>query len=207
MKKEQTNLVENQMIRVLSSKKDKPKRNWKWLIEVFLISLGLSILFALVSELMLAHSSLGLALILIILLMIANVFFDIIAMGVTACSIKPLLELSKRNQKGADIAIKMVKNADKVSCICGDVVGDICGILCGAGGVTIATILLTCFPGANSLLISLLLNSVIASLTITAKAIGKSYALSHSTQVVMFVAKKLIFLSKKYKKKYKNSEK
>jgi len=204
VKKERDNLVENQMIRVLSNKKDKPKRNVKWLIEVFVISLGLSILFALISELMLAHSSLGLALILIFLLMIANVFFDIIAMAVTACSIKPFLELSKKNQKGADVAIKMVKNADKVSCICGDVVGDICGILCGAGGVTITAILLTCFPGVNSLILSLLLNSVIASITITAKAIGKSYALNHSTQIVMFVAKKLIFLSKKTKKQDKN---
>ncbi len=193
------------MIRVLSNKKDKPKRNLRWLIEVFLISLGLSILFALVSELMLAHSSLGLALILIILLMLANVFFDIIAMAVTACSIKPLLELSKRNQKGADVAIKMVKNADKVSCICGDVVGDICGILCGAGGVTISAILLSCFPGANSLIISLLLNSLIASITISAKAIGKSYALNHSTQIVIFVARKLIFVSKKHKTRTKNS--
>ncbi len=201
MKKERENLSENQMIRVLSNKKDKPKKNFRWLFEVFFISLGLSILFALVSELMLAHSSLGLALILIILLMVANVFFDLIAMAVTACSIKPLLELSQKNQKGADVAIRMVKNADKVSCICGDVVGDICGILCGAGGVTIAAILLTCCPSANSLIISLLLNAVIASLTITAKAIGKSYALNHSTQIVIFVARKLSFLSKKGKNK------
>lgn len=201
MKKEQAKLTDDRMIRVLNNKKDKQKKNFGWLTEVFCISLGLSILFALISELMLAHSSLGLALILIMFLMIANVFFDLIAMAVSVCSVKPLLELVKKNQKGADIAIKMVKNADKVSCICGDVVGDICGILCGAGGVTIATILIVCFPNSNSLVVSLLLNAVIASITITAKAIGKSYALNHSTQIVMFVARRLSFLSKGKKNK------
>jgi len=189
------------MIRVLSNKKDRPKRNLKWLVEVFFISLGLSILFAFVSELMLAHSSLGLALILIILLMCANVFFDIIAMAVTVCSIKPILELAKKNQKGASVAIKMVKNADRVSCICGDVVGDICGILCGAGGVTISVILYHFMPNVSSLVISLLLNSLIASVTITAKAIGKSYALNHPIEIVMFVAKKLTIFHKNRRNK------
>lgn len=201
MKKERENSTDSQMIRVLSTKKDKPKRNVGWLLQIFVISLGLSILFALISELMLSDASLGLAMILIILLMIANVFFDIIGMAFAACSIKPLLELSHKNQKGADVAIKLVKNADKVSCICGDVVGDICGILCGAGGVTISAIILASSPNANSLIISLFLNAIIASITITAKAIGKSYALNHSTKIVMFVARKLSFLSKKHKNK------
>lgn len=197
MKKEQKNTVQSPMIRVLSTKKEKPKRNVKWLLEIFLISLGLSILFALISELMLANTSLGLALILIFLLMIANVFFDVIGMAFAACSIKPLLILSQKNQKGADVAIRLVKSADKVSCICGDVVGDICGILCGAGGVTIAAIIMASFPGANAVIVSLLLNAVIASITITAKAIGKRYALGNATKIVMFVARHLPFLSKK----------
>lgn len=199
MKKESHNSVENSMIRILATNKKTPKKNIKWLVEVFFTTLGLSILFALIAELMLSHTSLGLALVLIFLLMLGNVLFDIIGMAVTACNIKPLLELSKKNQKGADIAIKLVKNADKVSCICSDVVGDICSILCGAGGVTIAVILLSCFPSLNSLIVSLLINAVIASITITAKAIGKTYALNYSTKIVMTVSRRLSFFSKKAK--------
>lgn len=199
MKKESES--KNNMIRILSKKIEKPKKNTKWLIQIFFTTLGLSVLFALIAELMLKDASLGLALILVMLLMFGNIFFDVIGMAITVCNIKPLLELQKKQRREALIAIKLVKNADKVSSICSDVVGDICSILCGAGGVTIAIILIECFPGLNSLLISLLVNAIIASVTIAAKAIGKAYAINNPTKVVMWVAKNLSFFYKKRTKK------
>ena len=57
-----------------------------------------------------------------------SVIFDIIGMAVTAANMKVLLENKSRDVKGANIAIWLVKNAEKVSCICTDVVGDICSI-------------------------------------------------------------------------------
>ena len=175
------------------NEKIKPKRNTKWFIEIFLISLCLSILFSLISELMLSYTSVALALILILFLMVANVVFDVIGVAVTACSIKPILDLSRKNVKGASFALKMVKNADKISCICSDVVGDICSILCGAGGVTISVLLIKLFPGVNSLILSLIINSVIASIAVLGKAIGKTYALNYSQKIVLQVGKMLSF--------------
>lgn len=178
------------------NEKIKPKRNTKWFIEIFLISLCLSILFSLISELMLSYTSVALALILILFLMVANVVFDVIGVAVTACSIKPILDLSRKNVKGASFALKMVKNADKISCICSDVVGDICSILCGAGGVTISVLLIKLFPGVNSLILSLIINSVIASIAVLGKAIGKTYALNYSQKIVLRVGKMLSFKGK-----------
>ena len=178
------------------NEKIKPKRNTKWFIEIFLISLCLSILFSLISELMLSYTSVALALILILFLMVANVVFDVIGVAVTACSIKPILDLSRKNVKGASFALKMVKNADKISCICSDVVGDICSILCGAGGVTISVLLIKLFPGVNSLILSLIINSVIASIAVLGKAIGKTYALNYSQKIVLQVGKILSFKGK-----------
>ena len=178
------------------NEKIKPKRNTKWFIEIFLISLCLSILFSLISELMLSYTSVALALILILFLMVANVAFDVIGVAVTACSIKPILDLSRKNVKGASFALKMVKNADKISCICSDVVGDICSILCGAGGVTISVLLIKLFPGVNSLILSLIINSVIASIAVLGKAIGKTYALNYSQKIVLQVGKMLSFKGK-----------
>ena len=178
------------------NEKVKPKRNTKWFIEIFLISLCLSILFSLISELMLSYTSVALALILILFLMVANVVFDVIGVAVTACSIKPILDLSRKNVKGASFALKMVKNADKISCICSDVVGDICSILCGAGGVTISVLLIKLFPGVNSLILSLIINSVIASIAVLGKAIGKTYALNYSQKIVLQVGKMLSFKGK-----------
>ena len=178
------------------NEKIKPKRNTKWFIEIFLISLCLSILFSLISELMLSYTSVALALILILFLMVANVVFDVIGVAVTACSIKPILDLSRKYVKGASFALKMVKNADKISCICSDVVGDICSILCGAGGVTISVLLIKLFPGVNSLILSLIINSVIASIAVLGKAIGKTYALNYSQKIVLQVGKMLSFKGK-----------
>ncbi len=178
------------------NEKIKPKRNTKWFIEIFLISLCLSILFSLISELMLSYTSVALALILILFLMVANVVFDVIGVAVTACNIKPILDLSRKNVKGASFALKMVKNADKISCICSDVVGDICSILCGAGGVTISVLLIKLFPGVNSLILSLIINSVIASIAVLGKAIGKTYALNYSQKIVLQVGKMLSFKGK-----------
>ncbi|MBO5103257.1 MAG: hypothetical protein J6C13_04125 [Clostridia bacterium] len=193
------NSEDEQKIEILNVKKVRAKRNTKWLVQIFFTSLSLSILFALIAELMLSHTSLALALFLILLLMGVSVVFDLIGVAVTACSIKPLLEMNKKNINGADIAVKLVKKADKVSCICTDVVGDICSILCGAGGVTITAILINISPTLNTFVVSLLINAMIASITILGKAIGKTYALNYSTKVVLKVAR-LFFLFKKHKK-------
>ncbi len=198
--KKDTKKVQDNMIRVLeSAKPTRQNKNIKWLIVVFFTTLLLSVCFALIAELMLQNTGLLVAFILILLLMIGNIFSDIIGMAVTACSVKPLLDLSKRKEKGANLALHLVKNADKVSCICSDVVGDICSILCGACGVTFSALLLLLAPNLNSLFVSLFVNAIIASITISAKAIGKTYAINNSTKIVLKLSKKLsIFYRKGY---------
>ena len=94
----------------------------------------------------------------------------------------------------------MVKNADKISCICSDVVGDICSILCGAGGVTISVLLIKLLPGLNTLILTLTINAIIASIAVLGKAIGKTYAINNSVKVVLATGK-LLSLFKKTSKK------
>ena len=180
--------------------KHKAKSNKVWLVQIFFVSLCFSIMFALISELMLANASLALSLFLIVLLVVVSVIFDLIGMAVTACSIRPLLDYKQKGIRGADVSIKLVKNADKISCICTDVVGDICSILSGAGGVTISIILISYFPQFNSILMSILISSIIASISVLGKAIGKTYAINNSAKVVLATGK-LLSLFKKARKK------
>ncbi len=180
--------------------KPKAKSNKVWLVQIFFVSLCFSIMFALISELMLANASLALSLFLIVLLVVVSVIFDLIGMAVTACSIRPLLDYKQKGIRGADVSIKLVKNADKISCICTDVVGDICSILSGAGGVTISIILISYFPQFNSILMSILISSIIASISVLGKAIGKTYAINNSVKVVLATGK-LLSLFKKTSKK------
>ncbi len=185
-----------------TTKRVKIKSNKVWLVQIFLVSLCLSILFALISELMLANASLALALFLIVFLVAVSVIFDLIGMAVTACNVKPLLDLKQKGEKRADTAINLVKNADKISCICTDVVGDICSILSGAGGVAISVILISFFPQVNNIILSILISSIIASVSVLGKAIGKTYALNYPIKVVLTTAK-VVSVFKKNKKSTK----
>ncbi len=184
------------------SKNKKTSSPKMWYFELFTASLALCFLFAIISQLMLLHANLAMALFLILLLIAVSVLFDIVGVAVAASHIKPFLELkSKGYKKGVDRAIKLVKNADRVSSICTDVVGDICSILSGAGGVAISIILVKEFPGWNNAILSTLISSLIAALTVLGKALGKSYALNDSTKVLVAVGRFLdLFLFKKRKK-------
>ncbi len=180
--------------------KTKPRTNRLWLVQIFFTSLCLSVLFALISELTLSHASLALALFLITLLVGTSVLFDLIGVAITACNIKPLLELQQKGVRGASVAVKLVKNADKVSCVCSDVIGDICSILSGAGGVAISVIIINLLPNFSNILLSIIISSVIASLTILGKAIGKSYALNDPVSIVMAVSRALMVVYRPRKK-------
>ena len=169
-------------------------------MQIFFTSLCLSVLFALISELTLSHASLALALFIITLLVGTSVLFDLIGVAITACNIKPLLELQQKGVRGASVAVKLVKNADKVSCVCSDVIGDICSILSGAGGVAISVIIINLLPNFSNILLSIIISSVIASLTILGKAIGKSYALNDPVSIVMAVSRALMVVYRPRKK-------
>jgi len=172
-----------------------------WYTELFIASLLLCFIFAIISQLILIHANLALALFIILLLIGISVFFDLVGVAVTASHIKPFLEMkSKGYVRGVDNAIKLVKNADRVSSVFTDVVGDICSILSGAGGVAISIIIVSETSSWSSAILSTLISSIIAALTVLGKALGKSYALNYPTKIVLGMGKFLYFFSKKKKK-------
>jgi len=191
-----------QNIEVLS-KNTKHKFSEKlWYLELFFSSLFLCFMFAIISQITLLNSSLALALFLVLVLIFVSVLFDIIGVAVAASNIKPFLELKKAGKtKGVNMAIKMVKNADRVSSICTDVVGDICSIVSGASGVAISIIIISELPSISSAVLSTLISSFIAALTVLGKAVGKSFALNSSTKILLFFGKFLEFFSFKKNKK------
>ena len=56
-----------------------------------------------------------------------GILFDIIGVAVTSSDDKIFHSMSARKVRGAKVAVKFHKNAEKVSSFCCDVVGDICG--------------------------------------------------------------------------------
>ena len=176
-------------------KKDKAKPDVKWIIKIMVISFVISMLFSFASELALPNVHISIGIIIVILFIFLGIVFDMIGVAVTSSDEKPFHSMNSRKVRGADIAVKLKKNADKVSSFCNDVIGDICGIVSGSAGALIA-LTLSNLLHIDKFLISLIVTAIIASLTIGGKAIGKSYALNKSNLILYEFAK---FISYFYK--------
>ena len=81
--------------------------------------------------------------------------------------------MAAKKIKEAKIAVKMIRNASKVSNTCNDVVGDVCGIISGAVGVVIVAKILQLYPNGTEILIASGISAMIAGATVGGKAVGK----------------------------------
>ena len=121
---------------------------------------------------------------------------DIVGVAVTSGDEVAFHSMSARKVKGGKIGVKLLKNTEKVSSICCDVIGDVCGIISGTSGVAIVAIIIK-NTDANELLVTLLVTGLISSLTIGGKAIGKGISISKSKEIVTMVSKTLSIFQKK----------
>ena len=195
LKKQQKEKNELENLIEVTKKKEKVKKEHidkKWIATVVIVAFLTSFTLSFISEMTIPNLSLWLG----ILVTLFFIFLGIIGVSVTTADEAVFHSMSSRKVKGANIAVKFKKNADKVSSFCCDVIGDVCGIISGAAGTTIAAILVTQFK-FNSLFTSITVAAIIAAITIGGKAIGKSFAINKSNIVLYEFAK---FISNFYKK-------
>ena len=148
----------------------KEHNHYRWALTAFVMAVALSGLLSLSSEAILENAGLLLALLILALFIGLGILFDII--GVAA-----------HKEKGAKEALKLLRNADRVSSVCNDVVGDICGIVSGATGAVIVARLQKGLDLEN-VLISVGVTALISGATIGGKALGKPFAMNQSKRVV-----------------------
>lgn len=96
--------------------------------------------------------------------------------------------------RGAREAVWMVRNAEKVSSICNDVVGDICGIISGATGALIVAHITSGVSAGLKVAVSLLITGLVSALTIGGKAAGKGIAVMCSGKVLALCGRVLSVL-------------
>ena len=171
------------------------KNNKKWIITITIMAFAISMLFSFLSETILKDASLMLGIILVLIFILLGIVFDMIGVAVTSADDKPIISMNAKKVKGSNIAVKFIKNSDRVSSICNDVVGDICGIVSGTAGVAVATSIASKFD-INLFIVSLLVTATIAALTIGGKAMGKSAAINNSTKILYYFSKVLVIFTK-----------
>ena len=166
----------------------------KWVIQIFLVTIFVSAAITFLSDEIMANSSIFVAFIILLIIVLVGIIFDIIGVAVTSADEKPFHSMAARKVPGAHEAIKLLRNAERVSSICNDVVGDICGVVSGSASATIAAEVLRSFEFSWPRVITLAMSAVVAALTVGGKAIGKTFAINSSTTIVHSVGRVMYVL-------------
>ena len=160
----------------------------KWIVTVTLLAFFISIIFSFFSEIITSNANGIIATIIILVFIGLGIIFDMVGVSITVADIKTFNSMATKRVRGAKLAVKLIKNNEKASSFCNDVIGDICGIVSGSAGVALASII------AKSLYINifaptLIITAIIAALTIGGKAIGKATAINKSTPILFKFSK------------------
>lgn len=176
----------------------KLSQGYIWSIKITIITLCLSFVVSFITEITSSKTNVVVSILVLIFLIIISIIFDTIGVAATSCDIAPLLAMASKKVKGASQAVKLVKNAGKVSNICADVIGDMCGII--SGSCTAAIVIMFAANNPHEYIFSIVASSIVAALTVGGKAFFKNIAIKKSRDLMMLVGRFLSIFSKNSKK-------
>jgi len=182
------------------------RNNVIWILTVTAVSFIISAILTIVSSNVLEDAAIFVSFLVIFLIILINIIFDIIGTAVTAADETPFHAMASRKLYGAKQSIRLIRNADKVSNVCNDVVGDICGIISGAAGAYIIFRIIGRHESISWA--ELAITGMITALTVGGKAFGKTIAIRNSNYIIYkvsviikFVTDKFFFIIRKRKSK------
>ena len=176
-----------------AAKKEESRKTRNWVITIFFATILISGTISMVSDLVMSSSSVAVAFVILLLIIAVGIVFDIVGMAVATADEKPFHAMAARKVPGAKQCIMLLRNAERVSSICNDVVGDICGVVSGSASATIAAQILANFQFGLEDIVSLLMSSLVAALTVGGKAIGKGIAVNSCTEIVYHAGQVIYF--------------
>ncbi|RST73777.1 hypothetical protein D4T97_012940 [Siminovitchia acidinfaciens] len=177
------------------------KNSIKWSISIAVITFVLAAIFSIASNGVLIGVSWTYGLLVVLFIVLIGIFFDMIGIAAAAADETPFHSMASRKIYGAKHSIRIVRNADRVASFCNDVIGDISGIISGTAAALVV-IQIAQSAGLSSTspveyAINVGLTSLIAALTVGGKALGKSFAIAHSRDIIFRVGKVLQFFEEK----------
>lgn len=163
--------------------KNKRINDYSWIIIVTILAFLISIAFSFVSEAIIPNVNSIIAIIMILIFIGLGIIFDMVGIAITVADLSTFNSMATKRVRGASIAVKLIKNSEKASSFCNDVIGDICGIVSGSAGVALASIIASKY-NINIFMPTLIVTAVVASITIGGKALGKQAAINKSTYIL-----------------------
>lgn len=174
----------------------------KWCIFITIVTFVLAVLFSVASNTLLNGLNWALGMLVVLFLVMIGIFFDIIGIATTAADETPYHAMASERVRGAKHAIYIVRNADRVSNFCNDVIGDISGIISGTAVTFVILQLLTTLQVSDGLLstiVNVVFAGLVSALTVGGKALGKTFAITQATSIVLMIGKFFYFLERRLK--------
>ncbi len=166
-------------------------KNNNWILKAFLLTFVIAIIFNTFSNVLISKfDSLIILIIILIIFILIGIIFDIIGTAVLTAEESTFHAKSSKRIKGAKEGVYLIKNNSTIASICNDVIGDICGIVSG-GVAAMIGLLLAIKYNFSQVICILIISSIVSSLTVGGKAIGKKIAIKNSDEIVFHVAKLL----------------
>ncbi len=179
-------------------KKFSLRHSIRWSIFISIVTFIMACVFSVTSTSTLQGVSWGLGILIVLILILIGIVFDMMGIASAAAEEKPFHAMASERVKGSRQAIYIVRNADRFSSFCNDVIGDISGVISGAASALVVIKLMASIttadnPGLNTT-VSVIFMGLVSALTVGGKALGKSFAISFSTQIVLLIGKLFYFL-------------
>ena len=166
----------------------KSKSNHRWIIKIVILSVVISMALTFASTQVLGHAGYVMAFVLLLVFILFGIVFDVIGVAVAAAPEAPFHSMAAHRERGAVEAIRLIRNAEKVTTVCNDVFGGISDIVSGATSVLIITAIMRDFSISN-VLFQLFMSGIVTGTIIGGKAFGKTIAIKNSTAVVLRTGK------------------
>lgn len=169
----------------------------RWSMMISLVTLIVACIFMIVSDSLVRGWAWGHGMLVVLILIIIGIFFDMIGLASAAANEKPFHAMASEKVKGSKQAIGIIRNADRFSSFCNDVVGDVTGVISGVASALVITKLMLEFSAQGTLIeksVTVLFTGVVAALTVGGKSMGKSFGIHYSTEIILVVGKVFYFL-------------
>lgn len=184
------------------AEKSKSNVDHKWIVFVFLFSFFVSAVMYMLTELVMNDRLNPIISFLLLFLIIGlGILFDIIGVAVTTAPEEPFHSMAARRKAEGKAAVRLIRNAARVSSFCNDVIGDIAGVVSGAASTAIA---LAVFTNTDAEFWGkMFVTALVSAVTVGGKAVGKGYAIRYSKSIVYTIVRIMTFFSFPKNKKSK----
>lgn len=177
------------------------KSSIRWSVLIAMVTFVMACIFTVASSSLLDGVSWGIGMLIVIILIFIGIVFDILGLAAASANEAPFHGMASEKVRGSRQAIYIVRNADRFSNICNDVIGDMTSVISGAAVTVVVIKLLNSYGDGDDLLrtiVTVIFTAIVSALTVGGKAMGKSYAIHFSTSIILFIGQIFYQLEKRF---------